>query len=136
VAYSHTTKVGRFTVTDRRLSSRLRRMKDGTPILSAKQLGELERRAAITVLRDIDLVTGDELKFARKVLGLRQAELAQYLGVLPETVCRWENGQENFKRRDQLAVLALLEEVHRGGSLPQPKAAREAGDFELIAGWG
>jgi DNA-binding transcriptional regulator YiaG len=52
-------------------------MSDGTPILSAELVSTLERRTTITVLRDVELVSGEELRFARKVLGLRQTELAE-----------------------------------------------------------
>jgi DNA-binding transcriptional regulator YiaG len=100
-------------------------MKDGTCILSADQLGELERRAAITVLKDVELVNGDELKFARKVLGLRQTELGDFLGVGSETVSRWENGREEFKRAVQLAVLELLEQAHRGEAITRPQIDRK-----------
>jgi transcriptional regulator with XRE-family HTH domain len=71
------------------------------------------------------LVSGAELKFARKALGLRQTELAEYLGVEPETISRWENNRDPFKRRDQLAVLALLEHVAGGGELEPPQCATE-----------
>jgi len=135
MGYTHTTTIGRFTVKDGGFRP-TRKMKDGTLLISDEELGVLERRAAITVLKDIDLVTGAELKDARKVLGLKQSELAANLGVEPETVCRWEKDQERFKRRDQLAILALLEEVHRGGSLPQPKPALAECDFELTAACG
>jgi DNA-binding transcriptional regulator YiaG len=115
MAYTHTAKVGRFTVNDGEFCP-TRKMKDGTPLITDEELGALELRAAITVLKDIDLVSGAELKFARKALGLRQPELAEHLGVTLETVSRWENGHEAFKQRDQLAVLALLEHVASGGN--------------------
>ena len=128
MAYTHRTKVGRYTAIDDGCCGFARTMKDGTPLLSADELSKLERRAVITVLRDVELVGGPELKFARKVLGLRQTELAEHLGVAPETVSRWETGAELFKRPVQLAVCELVETVERTGSLPQRKAS---GKFEL-----
>src|SRR5690349_17797975 len=112
MAYTHITKVGRWTVNDGGTRP-VRKMKDGTPLLSAEQLGVLEIRAAITVLKEVELVGGAELKFARKALGLKQTDLAEHLGVNAETVSRWETEAETFKRPVQLAVLRLLEEFQR-----------------------
>jgi DNA-binding transcriptional regulator YiaG len=132
MAYTHVTRVGRFRVRDRSCNPS-RALPDGTPLLSARQLSALERRAARTVLQQAELVTGAELKFARKALGLRQTELAEQLGVAPETVSRWENGTESFKRAVQLAILALLHQIDRRGELPVPRHDRESRGGELIA---
>ena len=131
MGYTHTTKVGRFTVTDGGLCSPVRALEDGTPVFSYEQVAELERRAAITVLRDIELVQGEEFKFARKALDMSQPELAAYLGVAEETVSRWENGREAFKRPVQLALLGLLEAVNHGAVLSAPKQPRAEQDFHL-----
>ena len=127
--YVHTTKVGRFTVKDGGTTTRYKRSSDGSRILSPEQISSLERRAAIAVLREMELVSGTELKFARKALGLRQPELAEQLGVTEETVTRWENDSETFKRPVQLALLALLEHVEQGGSLRAPRQIRDEKDF-------
>jgi DNA-binding transcriptional regulator YiaG len=82
---------------------------DGTPVLSADQLTQIELRAINTVLRESDLISGAELRFARKALGLKQTELADHLGVKAETISRWENEAEAFKRAVQLKVMALVE---------------------------
>jgi DNA-binding transcriptional regulator YiaG len=133
MAYTHRTKVGRYTAVDDGCCGFARTMQDGTPILSAEGLSKLERRAVITVLRDVQLVGGPELKFARKALGLRQTELAEHLGVAAETVSRWETGAEPFKRPVQLAVCELVETVERSGSLPRrrPSGEREVRVAEL-----
>ncbi len=123
MAHEHKTRVGRFTVTDGGHAAQ-RVMADGTPILTAEEASELERRATIAVLRDIDLVSGAELRFARKVLGLRQVELAEHLGVTPETVSRWETGADPFKRPVQLAICDLLAMVQQDGRLPQRRSPK------------
>lgn len=125
--HTHRTKVGRFVVIDNGVLA-TDQMSDGTPILSAELVSTLERRATITVLRDVELVSGEELRFARKVLGLRQTELAEQLGVAVETVSRWETGADAFKRPIQLAVCDLLAAVQETGHLPQKQT--HAG-FEL-----
>jgi DNA-binding transcriptional regulator YiaG len=130
----HTTKVGRWTVEDGgAVAGATRTMKDGTEILSSKQIEVLELRAAITVLTDVELVTGAEIKFARKSMGLRQADLAEHLGVNSETVSRWETDADSFKRPVQLAVLRLLEEFQRTGSIARPIRSPRASDRVLVA---
>lgn len=128
----HETKVGRWTVRDGgTLPSRV--LKDGTALITAEQQQQLELRAAITVLTEVELVDGDVLKFARKSLGLRQADFAELLGVSPETVSRWENGADPFKRTVQLAVLAVVKEFKNTGSLPRPLRKPNAKDRVLSA---
>ncbi len=127
MAQVYKTKVGRYVVVDNGVLS-TEHMADGTPTLSAELVSMLERRATITVLRDVELVSGEELRFARKVLGLRQVELAEQLGVAVETVSRWETGADAFKRPIQLAVCDLVATVQETGHLPRK---RTASGFEL-----
>jgi DNA-binding transcriptional regulator YiaG len=68
----------------------------------------LERRAARTVLLDAPKADGATVRFARKALGLRQADLGRLLGVNDQAVSRWENGHENVTRTTQLAIAHLL----------------------------
>lgn len=112
--YEHLTRVGRFTVIDTGHATET--LSNGSPGITSEELSRLERRAAITVLSQVEEIDGSELKFARKAMGLKQAELAQNLGVTTETVCRWETAKEEFKRQTRLAVLRLLEEVERNGA--------------------
>jgi DNA-binding transcriptional regulator YiaG len=118
-SYTHTTKVGCWTVRDGGTLP-ARYLKDGTPVLSSEELGALEVRAALTVLTEVELVTGAELKFARKAMGLTQVDLSEHLGVNAETISRWETDAEPFKRTVQLAVLRLLDEVQRTGGIARP----------------
>jgi DNA-binding transcriptional regulator YiaG len=119
MTYVHETQVGRFRVSDSGLGAP-RTLKDGSPALSSDELTRLELRAAITVLHDVDRVGGEELRFSRKALSLRQLDLAELLDVRSETVSRWETGAEEFPRQAQLAVLALLKEMLQYGELRRP----------------
>jgi DNA-binding transcriptional regulator YiaG len=127
MAHALRTKVGKYTVIDSGVLA-TGHMADGSAILSAEDVSAVERRATIAVLRDVELVTGAELRFARKVLGLRQSELADQLGVAVETVSRWETGADTFKRHIQLAICDLLAAVQETGNLPQN---RVLSGFEL-----
>ena len=129
--YEHTTRVGRFTDIDTGRATET--LSDGSPGITSEELSRLERRAAITVLSEVEDIEGTELKFARKAMGLTQSELARTLGVTMETVCRWETGKEDFKRQTRLAVLRLLEELERTGEPPREKPERERTELTLRA---
>lgn len=133
MTFRHSTKVGRWTVQDEKTVP-VRTMKDGTPLLSEEQLGVLELRAVITVFASVELVGGAELKFARRTMGLKQTDLAGHLGVTAETVSRWETETDPFKRPIQLALLKLLEEFQRTGSLAHPARSSNSSNRVLLAG--
>ena len=95
----------------------------GTLGMSSTELGRLELHAAIAVLSEAESIEGDELRFARKAMGLRQPDLAALLDVATETVSRWETGSESIRRQTQLAVLLYLEHTARQGG-PVPLVAK------------
>lgn len=76
--------------------------------LSHAAMVKSERRAAMIVLTDCMNVEGSVLRYARKALGLTQAQLARALDTSPETVSRWETGSLSITRQTQLAVAHLL----------------------------
>jgi len=63
----------------------------GERYLAAGDLERLELAAAVELAR-IGRRTGSALRFMRKALGFRAKELAELLGVAPETFSRWETG--------------------------------------------
>src|SRR5438477_6057478 len=52
-------------------------------------LEQLELRAGVELAKSGD-ATPESMRFMRKALGLKAAELAELLDVTPETVSRWE----------------------------------------------
>ena len=83
--------------------------------LSLEELAGYERRAAALVLRDGRRVDGNVVRDARKALDLRQVDLASLLGCEPETLSRWESSTRPMPRAEQLALVALLDEVESFG---------------------
>jgi putative zinc finger/helix-turn-helix YgiT family protein len=59
---------------------------------------------------------GNELRFVRKMAGLKAAELAAILDVRPETVSRWERGEVQIPRMAAFTIGELYE---------HPRAARQ-----------
>jgi DNA-binding transcriptional regulator YiaG len=108
-----TLRVGRFEVTVEYEATRIEH--DGSWGISDAEWGRLEIAAACAVLSHAESINGDELKFARKAMGLRQPDLAALLDVAPETVSRWENDKDPIRRQTQLAVLLFLEHTARFG---------------------
>jgi DNA-binding transcriptional regulator YiaG len=88
----------------------------GHESIDLETLAEYERRAAAIVLRDLGREAGgEEIRFARKAVGMTQARLAGVLDVAPETISRWENDAEVMSRVSRLALLAVVTEGERLG---------------------
>src|SRR5690242_8025638 len=95
----HTLTVGRYRVVGDYEAVAID--EDGTLGMPSNELGRLELEAAIAVLSEAESIRGDELRFARKAMGLRQPDLAGLLDVATETVSRWETGAEPIRRQTQ-----------------------------------
>lgn len=54
--------------------------------------------------------SGKALKFLRKYLGITASDLAQMLGVEPETVSRWENEKNEADPTTMITIAALVED--------------------------
>ena len=52
-------------------------------------------------------VTGDDLKQIRRMARMTQSELAEWLGVSRETVCRRETGTADLTRETEMAMRFL-----------------------------
>ena len=114
---NHVENVGSITVTDG--TARVLQCETcGKYDLPAAQAIGYGRRAAALALREGPQakIDGAVVRYARKALGLRQADLASLLDVAPETVSRWEKSQDlpAIERATQLAIVALLDGVIHG----------------------
>lgn len=65
-----------------------------TPIPSPKRLHQV---IALTICEENkSILTGKEIKFLRKTMGMKATELADILGVDKSTVSRWENERQEI----------------------------------------
>lgn len=88
----------------------------GAEVFKGKELQAAEQEAAVQVLMNLqETVSGRAIRFARKSLGLRQADFAELFGLRMETISRWEN-QENVEHVPRLAVAAMVQ-LHSAGPL-------------------
>lgn len=58
--------------------------------------------------------TPDSFRFLRSVISLRSNELAELLGVAPETVSRWENGKAEIDRAAWLHLVNMIADLETG----------------------
>lgn len=128
----YTIHVGRYNVTSGYTPVDIGNGEQG---IWAEELGRLELQAAVAVLTRVAPIEGDELKFSRKAMGLRQVDLAGLLDVTVETISRWETGAESIRRQTQLAVLQLLERTAKSGSpkLESLEAQNDASGVKIVA---
>lgn len=96
------------------------------------RIEELHRVIALTVVKKVNRLTPEEIRFLRKYLGWSGVDFATHMGVKPETVSRWENGREPIGPvADRLLrTLVLLEQPVRDYS---PEALAAIGDKPLPA---
>lgn len=81
-------------------------VKCGSMLVESVAMGVGELRAA-GWLAENNIISGASFKFMRKALMFRAKEIADLLGVTPESVSRWENGRLDVDRR----VWFLLAEI-------------------------
>jgi len=90
----------------------------GEETFAASALVRAERAVARALI-DSGMHSGDVVRWVRKSAGLRAVDLAELLGVAPETVSRWENDKHPIDRASWATLAALATE-----GLDGPTAAR------------
>lgn len=95
----------------------------GEQYISADDLGRLELVAVQLVLFERpNKVNGAVVRYARKAMGLRQADLARLLGVRAETISEWEAKTDPVSVATALALHDLVSRKLSGAPL-EPKAS-------------
>jgi DNA-binding transcriptional regulator YiaG len=67
---------------------------------------------------------GMELRERRKELRLQQVEIAEYLGVDNETVCRWERTGKELNKLQSAALVVLFGDEEKCGLIRGGRRAR------------
>jgi DNA-binding transcriptional regulator YiaG len=67
---------------------------DGTKGIVVPDVNGLQIAAAVARAIVPAKLTGKEIRFLRKAIGMRAADLARFLDVTAETMSRWENDRE------------------------------------------
>lgn len=87
---------------------------DGMAAVIVPDLQGLEAAVAVARATVSDKLSGKEIRFLRKAIGMKEGELARFLDVAAETISRWENGREiistNAERVFRIKVLTDLRE--------------------------
>jgi len=68
------------------------------------RLAELHRAIARRVATERSLLQPQEIRFLRKYLGYSGVDFASAIGVAPETISRWENGDRDMSRVAELLL--------------------------------
>lgn len=75
----------------------------------------IEERFTLRVAEELSNdASGESLKFMRAALHLRASELAELLGVSPETMSRWENDRRPVPRASFTVVAAMVRDALEG----------------------
>jgi putative zinc finger/helix-turn-helix YgiT family protein len=86
-------------------------------------IGELHRQLVFDIITKAKgLLSGQEIKFLRRMAGLSGKELASTLGASASTVSRWENGTRNISKKSDAALrlicfAGMLQEILRDKDL-------------------
>jgi DNA-binding XRE family transcriptional regulator len=108
----------------------------GRAHLTLDALCALELRAANFLFHgDLGLIGGAELRAARKMLGLRQVDLAERLEKRAETISRYETGADPIPVEFKLSLASLIaRKLHHGDEqLELNKSASQGGEFRIAS---
>ena len=68
----------------------------GAVVPEIPSIASLHREIVLCVLKKTSLLSGEEIRFLRKMAGFNAVELARFMGVHPVTVSKWETGTSNI----------------------------------------
>ena len=70
----------------------------GEEIVIIPKIAQLNGLVGLGLIKKKALLTGKEIRFLRKNIGLTAKKLSSYLGVDNATISRWENGNQNIDK--------------------------------------
>ena len=70
----------------------------GENIVRIPAVDELHRLVGMRIIEKIAPLTGNEIRFLRKNMGMRAMKLAGFMGIDNATVSRWENGKQKISK--------------------------------------
>ena len=91
----------------------------GETAVEIPMIKALNRLIAKDIICKREFLTGDEVRFLRKELPMKSKEMADALGIEPETYSRWENGKQavaSYHDR-QLRLIYILNASEEEGKI-------------------
>jgi putative zinc finger/helix-turn-helix YgiT family protein len=76
----------------------------GAIVPEIPSIGALHREILLEVVRKNKLLSGQEIRFLRKMAGLSSKDLSSLLGASASTISRWENGSRRISKRSDAAL--------------------------------
>lgn len=80
------------------------------------KLEELHEAIGLTLTEKDEPLTGDEIRFLRTELSMSRKALGDYLDNSPETIKKWESGENKIIKTADLVLRALYREYHNENS--------------------
>jgi DNA-binding transcriptional regulator YiaG len=92
--------------------------KCGAIVPQIPAMGDLHRKIALSLIEKETLLSGQEIKFLRKLAGLRGVEMSQLLGTHKTSLSKWENGKFPISKKADgtirlLCFTAMLQQLVR-----------------------
>lgn len=78
--------------------------KCGAVVPEIPAIAELHRVIALNVIYKNTILTGQEIRFLRKMAGFSGKELSKALGANPSSLSRWERGSRKISKRTDAAL--------------------------------
>jgi putative zinc finger/helix-turn-helix YgiT family protein len=88
----------------------------GAIVPEIPSIGALHREILLSVVKKNKLLSGQEIRFLRKMAGLSSKDLSSLLGASASTISRWENGSRRISKRSDAALrlvcfVGMLQEI-------------------------
>ena len=84
--------------------------------LAIRHMSQVHIAVGIGLALQSSKLTGEEIRFLRRLLRFSAAEWAARIGIAPETYSRWENGRSPAEQVEKLARIDFLFNVSEGFS--------------------